>query len=253
MEHTKFKEILKNKLDTSQKHNSKYSLRAFSRDLNISPSALSEIINGKRRVADKTMKAILKQIGEDKSFIDQKKRPIKRRKILNQEFILIKHWYYFAIQSLADTEGFKLCSRWIALRLNISVARSKRALEELLKHNLILKNPDGSFNSSDEQIFAESPIPSKIIQSNHKQSLELARYSLEKDCLELRDFSSMTIAIDPNDIPIVKEKIKRFRRNLNSFLENGKKKEVYRLNIQFFPLSTPLEDGEIQKSKKDLK
>ena len=35
---------------------------------------------------------------------------------------------------------------------------------------------------------------------------------------------------------VEKKMIKEFRRNICTFLEKGVKKEVYRLNVQFFPI-----------------
>ena len=55
--------------------------------------------------------------------------------------------------------------------------------------------------------------------------------------MELRDFTSMTMAIDPEKLTEAKKKIREFRRGLSEFLEAGKKEEVYRLNIQLVPVT----------------
>ena len=50
--------ILNKKLDELKSKNPSYSLRAFARKLNVTPSALSEIINGKRRVSEKKAQSL---------------------------------------------------------------------------------------------------------------------------------------------------------------------------------------------------
>jgi uncharacterized protein (TIGR02147 family) len=75
-----------------------------------------------------------------------------------------------------------------------------------------------------------------------KQILTQALVALEEVPIEKRDQTSMTMAIDSSLIPEAKLRITRFRRELSSFLENGKKKDqVYQLALSLFPL-TQIED-----------
>jgi uncharacterized protein (TIGR02147 family) len=80
-------------------------------------------------------------------------------------------------------------------------------------------------------------MPNSSIRKNHAQCLELALDALERVPIELRDFSGMIIAADPELLPEAKQRIRALRREITEILEGGKKKEVYRLSIQLFPLS----------------
>ncbi|MGH1467549.1 MAG: hypothetical protein ACRBBP_01540 [Bdellovibrionales bacterium] len=51
-----FKEYLQEELVLRCKSNSAYSLRAFVRSLDVSPSFLRKILNGSRRVTEKTFR-----------------------------------------------------------------------------------------------------------------------------------------------------------------------------------------------------
>ena len=53
---------LKQHLDTSQKKNQNYSLRAFARDIQISPSTISKIMNEKYVVSDKLLNEIVEYL-----------------------------------------------------------------------------------------------------------------------------------------------------------------------------------------------
>jgi hypothetical protein len=55
--------------------------------------------------------------------------------------------------------------------------------------------------------------------------------------MEFRDFSSMMMAIDPDKISEAKTIIREFRLKMDSLMEQGHKREIYQLAIQFYPLS----------------
>ena len=145
--------------------------------------------------------------------------------------------YYFAILSLAETEDFIDEPEWISDRLNISINESRKAIDILKKINLLEMNKDGKWQASGNQFSTPSDIANMSIRKNHFQSLELAKKSLETDDVDSRDFSGVTMAINPQKIPEAKNMIKEFRRILCDFLEDGDQKEIYRLNVQLFGLS----------------
>jgi uncharacterized protein (TIGR02147 family) len=150
---------------------------------------------------------------------------------------VISEWYYFAILSLAETKGFKDDPEWIARRLNLTVTESKIALKRLARLGLLKRNKNGHLVWAGIHFRTSNDIANMSLRKSHYQNLDLARASLDKDSLETRDFSSMTMAIDPEKIPQAKDMIKKFRRTLSAFLESGDKKEVYRICMQMFPLS----------------
>ena len=59
---------------------------------------------------------------------------------------------------------------------------------------------------------------------------------MENDPIEIRNHSSMTMAIDPAKIDEAKKMIEEFTHRLTEFLESGKRLQVYELNIGLFPL-----------------
>ncbi|MCO4755645.1 MAG: TIGR02147 family protein, partial [Bacteriovoracaceae bacterium] len=71
----------------------------------------------------------------------------------------------------------------------------------------------------------------------HKQHIGKSLNAIDNVPVELRDITTMTMAIDIEKLPDAKELIKKFRRDLCNFLENDKKNNVYNLNIQLIPLA----------------
>lgn len=250
LQQTRFRQLLTRELAERQIKNPSYSVRAFSQRLGINHSALSEILNGKRRIGPhlgKRLASALMLDGETQaSLIPQRtkqashqrasRRPTFTAVLEADQYRLISDWYHFAILSLSETADFQSRSSWIANRLGITHKQAKDATARLLRLNLLtLQNgklhPTGaSFSSPDE-------IRDLGVRKTQHQYLSKAQASLESSQLDERDFIGMTMAIDPQKLPEAKRRIRRFRDELCGFLESGKKKEVYQLCVQLFSLS----------------
>src|SRR5207253_2023706 len=84
----------------------------------------------------------------------------------------------------------------------------------------------------------EGPPSSTALRHMQKQVLEKAMSALEEIPPELRDQSSMTMAVNSGRMDEAKVKIKRFRRQLVKFLQEKEPlDEVYQLSVAFFPLT----------------
>lgn len=253
-------DFLKNSFSERCQKNPRYSLRAFARDLGISPPRLSHILNGKKGLSLESALKIAKSLSltdeETKFFCtsveakhsrsklvrekaEQKFKEIQSQyKDLNVEhFKIISDWYHFAIMELTLVEDFKSDSKWIAKTLNISELQVKDAIERLLKMDMIEIDMNSNLRITGNFFADPKGVPSQGLRHFHKQLLEKATQSLEFQTLDQRDVSSIVVAIDENDIPWVKQEIKNFRTRLDKKLSSARKKtKVYNLGIQFFGL-----------------
>lgn len=152
------------------------------------------------------------------------------------DFNTISDWYHFAILEMTFISDFKSDPKWIAKRLGISVHEANDAIDRLKRLELLVES-DGKLTKSDKNLATPTDHVSRAIRKRHKQILDRAKEALDEVEISERDFTSITMAIDPNKIELAKEKIKKFRRELSSVLEKGNPKEVYELSIQFFPLT----------------
>ena len=250
-EQIEIRKIIDEEITRAKIHNPAYSLRAFAKKLSIQPSALSEILNGKREVTRKMAVRILeplfinpKKIRDLTAGLQNKKSP-QLKATTSQEFTqvnmdhyhVISEWYYFAILSLAETKDFSDNPIWIARRLNISASEVKTALKRLERLDL-LKRENGHLVWAGLHFKTSSDIVNMSLRKSHYQNLELAKSSLATDDLTSRDFSSMTMAIDSSLIPEAKERITKFRRELCAFLENGPNRDqVYHLAVSLYPVT----------------
>jgi uncharacterized protein (TIGR02147 family) len=238
-------ELIKTELLRRKRDNKSYSLRAFAEFLEISPGRLSEIISGKRsiskkmkvklsdRLGVKEMNALLETDHPHLTFSDRKDYHF----LSNDAFTVLADWYHFAILSLADTSDFKADPKWIAKRLNISNLEATEALSRLQKVGAIEMN-GGRMIKTNKSVRAGNDLESQALRISHRQSLEQAVLALNEVPLELRDITSITMAIDLKKIAIAKKIIKEFRHKMADVLEVGNQTEVYNLNIQLVPVST---------------
>ena len=108
--------ILKEKLSLRQKENSHYSMRAYARDINLHPSTLSQVLNGKRELPFKSVSEVSKKLQlspkEQTLFIESFRRTktnidnisiskLDERFILDESYYrVIGEWEHYAVLEL---------------------------------------------------------------------------------------------------------------------------------------------------------
>jgi uncharacterized protein (TIGR02147 family) len=252
--------------------NSSLSLRAFAKFLKLPASRLSDFLKGKRSLTPQMALLICDRLsyGPEKraQFLQlvhndyQNSRTKLRKtpysldfadgpkadyvKLSEDIFTAISDWYYYAIINLSETTNKKLDAKYISNRIGLPVLEAQAALDRLLRLGLLVEK-NGRLQAQHKDLTTTHEVKSVALRKAHKQFLEKAIDSIEGVDLELRDITSITMAIDPSKLKEAKELIKGFRRNLSQLLESNeapeKKSEVYTLNIQLFPLT------KIQKEK----
>lgn len=259
-----YREILKKHFAERLEENPRYSLRAFSRDLAISPSRLSEILNGKQGLsgewAEKISSRLQMSSREADEFYqkvlasDARAKGVRQAAISRLEqasgqdylavqadaFKIIADWYHFALMELTKLKSFRPSSQWIAKKLGISVYEAKLAGDRLARLGLMEKGR-ARWRLTNKTLTTSNGVPSEAIRKFNRQILEKSREAVSFQPVEERDISSLTLAVRKKDIPVVIEKIRKFRREINSELEqavpDGGADEVYSLAIQFFRLT----------------
>lgn len=155
-------------------------------------------------------------------------------------FAAISEYYHDAILELTHLTSFKPDPKWIAKVLGITVNQVNIAVERLQRLELLSVDENGKWiDQSQFNTTVQNDLTSVAQRQLQKQLLEKASDALEKVPKNLRDNSSMTMAINAADLPLVKEKIKQFRRALCQHLqrEGVSADQVYQLSIAFFPLT----------------
>jgi uncharacterized protein (TIGR02147 family) len=238
-----------------RERNPQYSLRAFARSLRVRSGPLSEILNKKRRLTVKLGARLAERLGLSPRDAERFLALIRAtngtgatrpqatlaeaqefQQLSSDTFYLISDWYHYSLMSLTETENFENDPKWIAGRLGISVTEVRVAIDRLLRLGL-LRQENGRLLTAGSFSFLPRPLPSAALRKYHRQVLEKAIRAIEEVPLEVRDITSITMAIDVGKIHEASDAIARFRREMAGLLENGKRTEVYHLNIQLIPIN----------------
>ncbi len=256
-----YRAYLKGLLLERKRVNPSYSLRAFARDLRMSPPRLSEVINGKKGLSIGAAIKISGALGHNESETDffcdwvqcsdarspearriaqirmQKYNYVDEFESLKEDlFSLISDWYHYGILELTFVRGFRSNSAWIAKKLGISELEADEAIKRLLRMGL-LKKEDDRFIKVSKNYTTTFDVPSVAIRKFNEQMLAKAVIALQTHAVDERDFSTITMATDPSKLVIAKEMIRKFRRNLSKELETGDRSELYCFSAQLFRLS----------------
>lgn len=255
-----YRNTLHSHFEERRRRNPSYSLRAFARDLGISPERLSSVLNGKYGLSVESAKRVAKKLDlaeaqtelfcllvEGEHARSQAARKMAKEKIesLTKEptahfltldaFQVIADWYHFAILELTLVSDFQSNLNWISKKLGISKVEAKLAIERLLRLELLEVDGSGGWKASTETTFAPKGVPAQSKKRFLEQLMIKAQKALFESAFEKRDYAASLYAIDSSKLPKIKDEVASFRKKIASILNQpGPKDSVYALNVQFF-------------------
>lgn len=243
--------------------NSKYSIRAFARDLEISNSRLSVIIRTvnpsvSRDTIQKIVRSLkLKPEATDYFYLISKSNNLGRGRLNKidknklQQYLaqqtythvslknsdFISHWYYPPVYTFATLNKY-YTNKYIAKRLNITESEVAEAIQHLFKNNYITSDKY-PFSKSDKLYKIESKTPSVLIQDTHTKLASLSIKALKVQPIENRKYMSAVLVLDKKNLQNARNDIENF------FLAFTKKysheagaDSVYCAGLQFFQLDS---------------
>lgn len=261
MRHTDYKDIILSEFESRTSLNPSYSMRAYARDIDLSASQLNDILKGRKGLSSKKSLIVANKIGLEKeeillfkALVEKEHGRSDRIKFLAQEYIeevthknnykglsqdtfeIISDWYHFAILSAMELDSFDGTIAYLVKKLGIDFKSIEEAIKRMLREKMIdIRN--NKFVITGEMYSTTHDVESKALKNSHKQTLKQALDCIDTVPVELRDISSITMAIDPDKIGEAKELLREFRHKISKLLESGKKTEVYNINLQLVPVS----------------
>ena len=251
IEYIDFRDWLSKEFTGRCRRNPKYSIRAFAQLLDMNSSSVSQLLSGKRKASAKMVKKLATKLSasphETLAMVNHVKS-LKMKDFSNHDakeygeltldaYALIADWYHYAILEITFVDGFKSDPKWIANMLDITTAEAKIAIERLKRLEL-LDEKDGVFYKTEVFItnFSEG-VTSSALKQLQRKVLDMALDAIDNVAPAEKDITSMTMSIVPEKLPQAKKLIKKFRRDISEFLEDGIQKRVYHLGIQLYPVS----------------
>jgi uncharacterized protein (TIGR02147 family) len=112
------------------------------------------------------------------------------------------------------------------------------SLKLLVKLNLLKALGENVYEQTDKVITGTGEALKLAIRSMNAQMIDLAREAIEKIAPGERNISGVTIGVDEATVIRLSEEVDRFRKQVIAIAGESKKiNQVYRLNLQLFPLS----------------
>lgn len=237
-------ELLRKTLAERCAKNPQYSIRAFARATGISHTVLSLVLSGKRPLSKKATLLLADHLEmnpkQRQSLLASKQKVAEDdyQTLSLDSFEVVADWYHYAILSLLELPEAKFEAKWIAQRLGISPFNAKLAMERLQRLEMVAQDEEGRWRQSGKPIKIDNAISTVATKKFHKQLLELAAVSIDRDPVSMRNFSSMTFTLDPSQMEYAKKRLRDFRRELVAELEvKGQPSNVYNFTMQLYPVT----------------
>ena len=240
-----------------------YSLRAFARDLGVSPSTLTDFLKGRLGFSRERAVMIARKInlsepqqahlwdlleskfarqGEvRKSALDRIRARTQSDSFSLDAFRAIADWYHLAILELVEIGRIKgpqtaTAAKEAAGALGLGLRTAKQALERLKTVGLLSSCKDG-WQVTESDTFVGKQTPSMAIRLFHAQIMKKAQEALEEQSIDRRDFSSTIFSVRAADLPELKRELVEARlKILRKYASRDKRDSVYCLSTQLFDL-----------------
>lgn len=248
-------EILKKELIRKKSRNASYSLRSYSRDLEIDPSNLSKLLAYQKSIGPRLRIKIGKKLGFTNEAIESWLRPAAQANTNDQVYInhnldlfkVISEWQYYALLEYFKINNASSNPVDIAKHLNLEVTLINSSLDRLLELGLLVKKGK-KISPSEESSSSILDVPtSPAHREQQVQILEGAIDALKNTPIELRSQSSMTLAIDSKKLDEARELIKNFRRDIGRLLSSSNQLDnVYQLSVSLYPVTKTLKKEKLK-------
>lgn len=253
-------QYLRLELENRLRRRPHYSLRAFARDLQMSPAALSDFLGGKAGLSRERSLAVAKRLNLSVDHVDhfcdlvgaKHARSKEERSVLRlrarhrvrarsselalDHFQTISEWHHLALLELVnlDTKYHSVPAAARALGIKPSVA--KAAAERLERLGLLVREGKGRWRTASPSTTVGNQVtPSAAIRSFHRQVLERALIALDEQDISERNFETSFLSIRRADLPEMKAELqRRFVEIMKKYHQRDGKDALYAMTAQLF-------------------
>jgi uncharacterized protein (TIGR02147 family) len=258
-----YRTYLKRTLSERVLKNPSYSMRSLAKQLEMAPSMLSSVLNGKRNLSVENALKISGRLGlaeneseylsllvqlEGADTLERKSALQAKLKALNPEhgvhdltidrFRMISTWYHLPILEMAEMNDGPLDSEKAAALLGISKIDAGLALDRLERLELLERDQMGRYRKVHDNLLAGSDMPDEGLRSYHRQMLEKAIVSIGEQSPQEKMIGSFNVAFDPALLGEAKRLQKDFFVKLGKLAERGRaRRKIYHISQVFFDLT----------------
>jgi uncharacterized protein (TIGR02147 family) len=262
-EYFDYQEYLRDFYEEKKRENSYISYRYLGNRMALDAGFLLKVIQGKLHLAEKSVPRICKFFNftaqqaeyfrilihyskaktnsEIKLYFEKllSLRDSKARPLQESQYAFYQKWYHSAIHALLSIYEFKGTCKELALRLNpaISVSQAKESIRLLQKLNMVVCDKNGIYKPADAFVTSGGKWHSAALHEFQKETIRLSEQALDGVARELRDISTVTVALSRKDLPEIRERIRQLRQSILSLENENRPDAVFQINIQVFPVT----------------
>lgn len=272
LEYTDYRVYLRDFYQQQKTVSVSFSYRVFAMRAKLaSPNYLKLVIDGSRRITDRTLPNFIRGLRLSRTDADYFKNLVfyqesedtdakamhlrelvkirnrggrEERTIEKDRLDILRTWHPWVIREMLLLKDFRPDPEWISRRLRhkVTPAEAQEALGLLERLEFIKRKPEGGYSVSDPLVTTGDETSGLFLRNLYCHFFELAIQSILRDPREVREFCGITIAIPKARVSEVKELLRDFRLEINKrFSQTEGNDEVYNLAIGFFPLTKEIE------------
>lgn len=165
---------------------------------------------------------------------------VKAKIIEGDSFRYFENWKNPVLRELAPAmPGAKPLALARACRPEITAAEVTESLNFLVKAGLLQKDKDGNYKQTERGVTTGPMEVTPIaVREMHRQMGEFALEAIEGVAQDKRHFSGLTLGITRDAYEKIVQEIAEFRKRIITIAtQDDGMDEVYRLNVQFFPMT----------------
>ncbi len=240
-------------------------LRAISRNADLSAGYLPLVLSGQRSLTLKSLKKLMPSLNLKRSEQSYLKLLVNLNEARSQEersFALkqiqrfgsyknrnsielevhkyLSRWYLVAIRELVSVSGFRWDAKWIQSKLkrHVPIIEIEKAMDFLGKHGFVAVSKFGVATVPNKKLNCEGGVFQLALADYHREMLMLASESIDKTEKDLRSLTGYTFAVNKDNIDDVKKILAEAQTKIVELEQKQKKANaVYHVEMSFFPLS----------------
>lgn len=276
---THYRDYLQRYAETTRRRRPGFSLGSWAKALGLkSTSSLSKVLNGEREAGAELIEKLvryfeftsaeeeqfrnlvvlskLKENNERKEALTesllhtQALKDIRVRMLEFDQFQLFSSYLPLAVRELTRLTKMKIATLTRILP-NTTEKEISEAMHVLAKMNLVKRDVEGSFVSTDDHVSTEHVAPSDAIRSYHQNGLDLAKNHIETGEPIDRELQSLVLLVHSQKIPHLKEKIRKFMDTLELEADSETVDQLYQVQIQMIPISKRFEEHQNPNQTKE--
>jgi uncharacterized protein (TIGR02147 family) len=261
--------ILQSALERLKIQRELVSLRSLAAGLKVSPSYLSKVLRGQRRISASLLGPLARLLRLDHHEVAELQRlsleQHENRKLVSvtgfrtlkrapasqittdykslsaTDMWILERWYYLPLINIVTTVDFVPSVDWIAARLGITADVTERAIDRLVQEGHLSRDKDGGLQKTDLKVRFPAQRSHPTIRSFHQGMLKKATVLLDRPPTEAeyadRLVSGLCFAGDPSRMAEAKLVIEQALYKAAEILAAGECTEVFQLGLQLFKLS----------------